>query len=211
MATYPLVERINLDLPALVALSLQKHGVPVSTRFLIRYDSSQWQVVIISPAVDEAGVRDVFGQIFDALNGESFSSRQFLSSHLLVLGETQAREAIDRIRKGVTRLPSLGPYEEVDVYLVPDADKIEKQGLLYFRPAGVDVMFVSFAPLGDSLSFGLVKPPPKIGLGDLDDFLTGFSVYDTDKQKVLESINHNRAESIFAQTDLRNLYQKGLV
>lgn len=210
MATYPLVERINLDLPALVALSLQRHGVPVSSRFLIRYDTSQWQVVIISPAVDEAGVRNVFGQIFDALDGESFSSRQFLSSHLLVLGETQAREALDRIRKGVTRLSSLGPYEEVDVYLVPDADKIEKQGFLYFRPAGNDVISVAFAPLGDGGGLGLLKPL-SISANNLDSFLAGFSVYETDKQKILDAQRQNRTESILAQTDLKTLYEKGLV
>jgi hypothetical protein len=207
MATYPLVERINLDLPALVALSLQKHDIPVSSRFLIRYDTSQWQVVIISPAVDEAGVRDVFGQVFEALNGESFSSRQFLSSHLLVLGETQAREAIDRIRKGVTRLSSLGPYEEVDVYLVPDADKIEKRGFLHFIPSGNDGFLVGFAGLDRD---GAMKTLP-VSVRDLDSFLAGFSVYEGDKQRVLESLKQDHSESIFAQVSLRRLYDAGLI
>ena len=210
MATYPLVERINLDLPALVALSLQKHGVPVSSRFLIRYDTSQWQVVIISPAVDNAGGRDVYIRAFEALDGEAFSTRQFLSSHLLLMGEAQTREALDRIGKGVSRLSSLGPYEEVDVYVVPDADKIEKQGFLYFRPAGNDVISVAFAPLGDGGGLGLLKPL-NISANALDTFLAGFSVYETDKQKVLDAQRQNRTESVLARTDLKTLYTKGLV
>jgi hypothetical protein len=210
MATYPLVERINLDLPALVALSLQKHGVPVSSRFLIRYDTSQWQVVIISPAVDNAGGRDVYLRAFEALDGEAFSTRQFLSSHLLLMGEAQTREALDRIGKGVSRLSSLGPYEEVDVYVVPDADKIEKQGFLYFRPAGNDVISVAFAPLGDGGGLGLLKPL-NISANALDTFLAGFSVYETDKQKVLDAQRQNRTESVLARTDLKTLYTKGLV
>jgi len=211
MATYPLVERVNLDLPALVALSLEKHGIPVSHRFLIRSsEPGQWQVVIVSPAVDQAGTRNVYLQIFDALDGEAFSSRQFLISHLLVLGEAQSREALDRIQKGVSRLPSLGPYEEVDVYVVPDADKIEKQGFLYFRPAGNDVISVAFAPLGDGGGLGLLKPL-NISTNSLDSFLAGFSVYETDKQKVLDAQRQNRTESVLAQTDLKTLYQKGLV
>ena len=204
MATYPLVERINLDLPALVALSLQKHGVPVSSRFLIRYDTSQWQVVIISPAVDNAGGRDVYLRAFEALDGEAFSTRQFLSSHLLLMGEAQTREALDRIGKGVSRLSSLGPYEEVDVYVVPDADKIEKQGFLYFRPAGNDVISVAFAPLGDGGGLGLLKPL-NISANALDTFLAGFSVYETDKQKVLDAQRQNRTESVLARTDLKTL------
>jgi hypothetical protein len=211
MVTYPLVERINLDLPALVALSLEKHGIPVSHRFLIRsLEPGQWQVVVISPAVDDAGVRDVYSRAFEALKDEAFSTRQFLSTHLLLLGEAQAREALDRIQKGVSHLSSLGPYEEVDVYPVPDAGKIEKQGFLYFRPAGNDVISVAFAPLGDGGGLGLLKPM-NISADDLDSFLAGFSVYETDKQKVLDAQRQNRTESILAQTDLKTLYQKGLV
>jgi hypothetical protein len=211
MVTYPLVERINLDLPALVALSLEKHGIPVSHRFLIRsLEPGQWQVVVISPAVDDAGVRDVYSRAFEALKDEAFSTRQFLSTHLLLLGEAQAREALDRIQKGVSHLSSLGPYEEVDVYPVPDAGKIEKQGFLYFRPAGNDVISVAFAPLGDGGGLGLLKPM-NISADDLDSFLAGFSVYETDKQKVLDAQRQNRTESILAQTDLKTLYEKGLV
>jgi hypothetical protein len=206
MATYPLVERINLDLPALVALSLQKHGVPVSDRFLIRYDVSQWQVVIISPAVDEAG-RDVYLHAFEALDREAFSTRQFLSSHLLLLGEKQSREPLDRLRKGVTRLSSLGPYEEVDVYVVPEADKIEKRGFLHFVPSGNDGFLVGFAGLDRD---GEMKTLP-VSVRDLDTFLAGFSVYEGDKQKVIDSLRQNHSESIFAGVSLRTLYEKGLV
>jgi hypothetical protein len=177
---------------------------------LIRYDTSQWQVVIISPAVDNAGGRDVYLRAFEALDGEAFSTRQFLSSHLLLMGEAQTREALDRIGKGVSRLSSLGPYEEVDVYVVPDADKIEKQGFLYFRPAGNDVISVAFAPLGDGGGLGLLKPL-NISANALDTFLAGFSVYETDKQKVLDAQRQNRTESVLARTDLKTLYTKGLV
>jgi hypothetical protein len=208
MATYPLVERINLDLPALVALSLQKHGIPVSDRFLIRSnETSQWQVVIISPAVDDSEVRDVYLRAFEALDLEAFSTRQFLSSHLLLPGETQAREALDRIRKGVSRLSSLGPYEQVDVFVVPDADKIEKRGFLHFVPSGNDGFLVGFAGLDRD---GAMKTRP-VSVRDLDMFLAGFSVYEGDKQKVLDSLSQNHSESIFAEVSLQTLYQKGLV
>jgi hypothetical protein len=149
----------------------------------------------------------VYLHAFEALDREAFSTRQFLSSHLLLLGEKQSREPLDRLRKGVTRLSSLGPYEEVDVYVVPEADKIEKRGFLHFVPSGNDGFLVGFAGLDRD---GEMKTLP-VSVRDLDTFLAGFSVYEGDKQKVIDSLRQNHSESIFAGVSLRTLYEKGLV
>ena len=110
MATHRLVEPLSFDLPALIALSLEKHAVAVTTRFWIHSaDTAQWKVVIISPLVDKIGTRETFSRVFDALENEAFATKQFLNSNILLLGEQESKEALDTIADGVSRLPNLGP------------------------------------------------------------------------------------------------------
>jgi hypothetical protein len=148
MATHRLVEPLSIDLPALIALSLEKHAVPVTTRFWIHSaDTGQWKVVIVSPLVDKIGTRGTFSRIFDALKNEEFATKQFLNSNILLLGEQESKEALDAIGKGVSRLPKLGPYEDIEVYQVAEANEIDKQGFLHFQPSG-ESCFVSFGAWG---------------------------------------------------------------
>ncbi len=209
MATYPLVEQVDRDLPALVGLSLEKNGIPVSVRFWI-YSAATGQrlVAVVTPAVDELGTRDAYQRAFDALDKESFSTRQFLNSHLLLLGKNQNRETLDLIQEGVSRLPSLGPYEDVDIYLVPEADQIIRQGFLHFVPSGKNQFLVGFAGL--DRDGGAMKTRP-ISVDSLDAFLKAFSVYEGDRQKILDSLKQNHTESILAQASLRKLYEAGLI
>src|ERR1700722_10957546 len=117
MATHRLVEPLNIDLPALIALSLEKNAVPVTARFWIQQaDTGQSKVVIISPLVDKIGTRETFSRLFESLRKEEFATKQFFNSNILLLGAEESKEALKGIGNGITRLPNLGPYEDVDVY-----------------------------------------------------------------------------------------------
>lgn len=210
MATYPLVEPgIDRDLPALIALSLEKHRVPVTSRFWMRSESGGVsQVVVISEAVDRLGTREAYRSVFAVLDKETFSTKSFLGSHLLLLGEKETRGVRDLLAKGTSRLPALGPFEDVDVYPVPEAEKIRKQGFLHFTPANNNPSCqVSFSPLDRD---GAAKPL-QAAVKDLDAILSFFSYSQADKEKALESLGHHRSASILAQTNLQKLYESGLI
>lgn len=213
MATYPLVdETIDRDLPALVALSLAKHNVPVLDRFWIHVASTgQWQIAVVSPIVDQVGRREAYRAAFEALDRETFATKSFLGSGILLLGDSEIRGDLQRIREGASRLSSLGPFEDVDVYPVPDADAISKQGFLHFTPLGPmpaeQAVTVAFSALDRG---GAVKTR-NVPMAAVEPLLDGFVVAESDRRLVLESLQNHRGAHILAQTNLRKLYEMGLV
>ncbi len=207
MATHRLVEPLSNDLPALIALSLEKHAVSVTARFWIHSaDTAQWKVVIISPLVDEIGTRETFSRIFDALKNEAFATKQFLNSNILLLGEREAEEALDAIAKGASRLPNLGPYEDVEVYTVDEASEIDKPGFLHLEPSGENIV-VSFGPMDGG---GFLKRQ-RMSKSELDALLHRVSASETEKNQALEDLKQIRSTSMLAKINLKTLYDFGLV
>jgi len=203
-----LVEQaIDRDLPALIALALEKHHLPVRARFWMHSSTGQWQVVVISNLVDRLGTREAYRSAFEALDQETFSTKTFLGSHILLLGEEETREPQELIRNGSTRLPSLGPFEDVDVYLVPDAEKIQKQGFLRFFPVGDQRVRVTFGALNGG---GALKPV-LIPFNDVEQFLAPFSYNEAEKEKLLDSLRQDRSATVLIQATLKQLYVAGLV
>lgn len=209
MATQPLVEQvIDRDLPALVALSFEKHGIPVLARFWLHAaPAGGWQIVVVSPRVDEAGTREAYRSAFAALENETFSTKAFLSFHLLLLGERETREALADISRGELKLAALGPFEDVDIYPVAKADEIRKQGFLHAQPAEDEQVLVSFAALDRD---GPAKNV-SVALDSLDTVLSGFTYSESDRDKLAESISRHRSASMLAQTTLKKLYDAGLI
>ncbi len=209
MATNPLVEQVvDRDLPALIALALEKHHLPVSARFWMHSPTGQWQIVVISDLVDRMGTREAYRSVFGALDQETFSTKTFLASHILLVGEEETREVQEQIKNGVTRLPFLGPFEDVDVYLVPDAEKIQKQGFLRFLLEDDQSVRVTFGALGGG---GALKPA-HIPFNDVERFLAAFSCNDeAENEKLLNSLLQKRTASVLIQTTLRELYAAGLI
>jgi hypothetical protein len=209
MATNPLVEQtIDRDLPVLIKLALNTRGVPVSMTFWVHSPSTgQWQVVVISDLVDQLGTREAYKRVFAVLDEETFSTKNFLASHILLLGERETREAQVAVKRGTTRLPSLGPFEDVDIYFVPEPEKIPKQGFLHFSPIGNGRFRVSFAPLDKD---GAVKNK-LLSLAEVDPLRAQFSLGGGDKDTLLDLLGRNRSASVIAQTNLRRLYSAGLI
>jgi hypothetical protein len=207
MATHRLVEPLNIDLPALIALSLEKHAVLVTTRFWIHSaDTGQWKVVIISPLVDKIGTRETFSRVFDALKNEEFATKQFLNSNILLLGEQESKEALDAIAKGFSRLPNLGPYEDVEVYRVDEASDIDKQGFLHFQPSGEGIV-VSFGAMEGG---GSIKRQ-SMSKSELKALLNRVSASETEKSQIDDDLKQGRSTSILAKISLKTLYDFGLV
>jgi hypothetical protein len=207
MATHRLVEPLNIDLPALIALSLEKHAVPVTTRFWIHSaDTGQWKVVIISPLVDRIGTRETFSRVFDALENEEFATQQFLNSNILLLGEQESEEALEAIAKGNSRLPNLGPYEDAEVYRVDEAGEINKQGFLHLQPSG-EIVIVSFGAMDGG---GFIKRR-SMSETELMALLNVASTSETEKNQALDDLKQGRSTSMLAKISLKNLYNFGLV
>jgi hypothetical protein len=207
MATHRLVEPLSIDLPALIALSLEKDGVAVTTRFWIHSaDTAQWKVVIISPLVDKIGTRETFSRIFDALKNEAFATKQFLNSNILLLGEQESKETLDTIAKGVSRLPNLGPYEDVEVYPVDEASDIGKQGFLHLEPSG-ESSVVSFGAMDGG---GSIKRQSK-SKSELEALLNRVSASETEKSQALDDLKQGRSTSMLVKINLKALYDFGLV
>jgi hypothetical protein len=207
MATHRLVEPLSIDLPALIALSLEKHAVAVTTRFWIHSaDTAQWKVVIISPLVDKIGTRETFSRIFDALKDEAFATKQFLNSNILLLGEQESKEALDTIAKGVSRLPNLGPYEDVEVYRVDAAKDIDKQGFLHLQPSG-DSIVVSFGAMDGG---GFIRRQ-SMSKSELKGLLNRVLASETEKRQTLDDLKQGRSTSMLAKINLKALYDFGLV
>jgi hypothetical protein len=207
MATHRLVEPLSIDLPALIALSLEKQAVAVTTRFWIHSaDTAQWKVVIISPLVDKIGTRETFSRVFDALKNEAFATKQFLNSNILLLGEQESKEALDTIAKGVSRLPNLGPYEDVEVYRVDEASDIDKQGFLHLQPSGESIV-VSFGAMDGG---GFIKRQ-SMSKSELEVLLNRVSASETEKSQTLDDLKQGRSTSMLAKINLKALYDLGLV
>jgi hypothetical protein len=207
MATHRLVEPLTIDLPALIALSLEKHAIPVTARFWIHsVDTDQWKVVIVSPLVDKIGTRETFSRIFDALEGEEFATTQFLNSNILLLGEKESREALDAIAKGVSRLSNLGPYEDVEVHRVAEADKIGKQGFLHLQPSGQGSV-VSFGAVDGG---GFIKRR-SMSPTELENLLDLVPASPAEKSQVVNDLKQDRSTSILTRINLKVLYELGLV
>jgi hypothetical protein len=207
MATHRLVEPLSIDLPALIALSLEKHAVPVTTRFWIHSaDSGQWKVVIVSPLVDMVGTRETFSRMFDALKNEDFATKQFLNSNILLLGGQESKEALDAMAKGVSRLPNLGPYEDVEVYQVAEATDIDKQGFLHLQPSG-ESSLVSFGPIDGG---GFMKRR-SMSKSELEVFLSRLPASETERSQVLDDLKQGRSTSLLTKIDLKTLYDLRLV
>jgi hypothetical protein len=85
--------------------------------------------------------------VFDALKNEEFAAKQFLNSNILLFGEQESKEVLEAIAKGVSRLPNLGPYEDVEVYRLDEASDINKQGFLHLQPSG-ETTVVTFGVMG---------------------------------------------------------------
>jgi hypothetical protein len=203
MATNPLVEQsIDRDLPALIELALKKHNIPVSDRFWM-YSSStgQSQIVVISRLVDQIGTREAYRKVFEALDRETFSDKSYLASNILLLGDLESREILEHIRSGNFRLASLGPFEEVDVYTVPSAAHILKQGLLHITPFG-------------TVAFGYRSSPMKerrVSLTELEELLAVLSVPDSERSLAIEAARNHRPAFAHAQATLETLYEEGLI
>jgi hypothetical protein len=207
MATHRLVEPLTIDLPALIALSLEKHAVPVTARFWVHsVDTDQWKVVIVSPLVDKIGTRETFSRIFDALEGEEFATTQFLNSNILLLGEKESREALDAIAKGVSRLSNLGPYEDVEVHRVAEAEKIGKQGFLHLQPSGQGSV-VSFGAVDGG---GFIKRR-SMSPSELENLLDQVPASAAEKSQVLNDLKQDRSTSMLTRINLKVLYELGLV
>jgi hypothetical protein len=206
MATHRLVEPL-IDLPALIALSLEKHAVPVTARFWIQQpDTGQSNVVIISPLVDQIGTRETFSRIFEALTQEEFAARQFLNSNILLLGEQESKEALKAIGNGVSRLSNLGPYEDVEVYRVAEASDIDKRGFLHAQPSG-ESFFVSFGAMDGG---GFIKRQ-SVSKSELQALLDRVSTSETERMQILDDIKQGRSTSLLTKISLKNLYDFGLV
>lgn len=207
MATHRVVELINADLPALMALSLESHGVPVAARFWVRsLESGAWNVVLVSPLVDRIGTRETYARVFDALEKESFATRQFVNSSILLLGTRESAEALESVAKGASSLPNLGPYDEVEVYPVADPAAIKKQGFLHFLPAGGGFV-VSFAAIAGGGPVKTLSVPEE----GLSGFLQRIAASDSQKAEILDSLEHKRSTSILTAIDLKTLYELGLI
>jgi len=206
MATNRLVEPLSIDLPALISLSLERHAVPVTTRFWVHsVDTDQWKVVIVSPLVDKIGTRETFSRIFDALKGEQFATTQFLNSNILLLGEKESTDAREAIAAGVSRLSNLGPYEDVEVHQVAAAKEIVKQGFLHFQSSGQSSV----------VSFGAVDSGGFIGRrtmssSELEKLLTLVPASEAEKSQVLNDLNQGRSTSMLTSINLKALYELGL-
>jgi hypothetical protein len=207
MATHRLVEPLNIDLPALIALSLEKHAVPVTARFWIQQaDTGQSKVVIISPLVDKIGTRETFSRLFEALRKEEFATKQFLNSNILLLGAEESKEALKGIGNGITRLPNLGPYEDVDVYRVAEASDIDKQGFLHVQPSG-ESFSVSFGAMDGG---GFIKRQ-SMSKSDLKALLDRVSTSETERKQILDDLKQGRSTSMLTKINLETLYGSGLV
>jgi hypothetical protein len=207
MATHRLVEPSSIDLPALIALSLEKHAVPVTTRFWIHSaDTGRWKVVIVSPLVDEIGTRETFSRVFDALKNEDFATKQFLNSNILLLGEQESKETLDAIAKGVSRLPNLGPYEDIEVYKVAGANDIDKQGFLHLQPSGQNC----FASFGATDGGGFMKRQ-SMSMSQLEALLDRLPASQTERSQVLDDLKQGRSTQMLTKINLKTLYDLGLV
>jgi hypothetical protein len=207
MATYRLVEPLSIDLPALIALSLEKHGVPVTSRFWIQQaDTGRRKVVIISPLVDKIGTRETFSRLFEALGNEEFAPKQFLNSNILLLGEEESKGSLDAIGKGVSRLPNLGPYEDVEVFRVAEASDIDKQGFLHVQPSGENFVVIFGAMDGG----GFIKHQP-MSESTLQALLNQVSASESEKIQILDDLKRGRSPSMLTNIKLNTLYEFGLV
>lgn len=207
MATNPLVEQIlDPDLPALIGLALEAHGIPVSARFWMYSPSTgQSQVVVMSPLVDQIGTREAYRNVFGALDHETFSTKTFLASHILLLGEKESRATLELIKSGTSRLASLGPFEDVDVYRVPAPGQIRKQGLLHITPLGGITVAFGALDRGGAMKTRLVS------LDELESLLAALSVADNDRNLAIEAARSHRPAFVSAQATLETLYREGLI
>lgn len=162
--------------------------------------------MIVSPLVDMIGTRETFSRIFDALKNEAFATKQFLNSNILLLGEQESKQTLDTIAKGVSRLPNLGPYEDVEVYRVDEASDIDKQGFLHLQPTGESIV-VSFGAMDGG---GFIKRQ-SMSKSDLKSLLNRVSASETEKQQTLDDLKQGRSTSMLVKINLKTLYDFGLV
>lgn len=206
MAAHPLVEQSYRELPSLISLSLRQHNIPVRLCFWLHsIQTGQWRIVIQSPLVDQDGARTTFEKVAATLQRETFMSGLRLSD-LVLIGEHGAAEVESAIRRGTFRLDNFGTYEDVEIYPVPDASKIRKQGFLHIAPADGDVI-ASFAPFDRS---GSMKPR-KIRSDEVSNFLRRIGANGSQEHEVNEALRNRRSDSILIQIDMQTIYDEGLI
>jgi len=208
-----LVGEVQTDLVALIGYALKRHGVQVAAQFWLQsLASSQKRVVIVTPLVDLCGVREAYSRILTDLGTEAFVTQKLLQSDLLViLGEREAKPALEASRSGMVNLARLGPYEDVEVYFIPDASEIPKSGFLHLTPVDSrdsKSYVVTFGAFGHG---GAMKPRtlPK---SDLEVFLSSIPANESQRTEVVETLRNNRSVSIILNgIKLATLYDLGLV
>lgn len=206
MAAHPLVEQSYRELPSLISLSLKRHGIPVRLCFWLHsIQPGQWRIVVMSPLADSDGTRSTFEKAAAALKGESFMTGLRLSD-LVLTGEQDAPEIESAIRHGTFRLDSFGTYEDVEIYPVPNASEINKQGFLHFLPEGENVI-VSFTPFDRS---GAAKKRT-LPRDAIIDFLRNINANSNQEHEVTEALSRGRSTSILIQINLQKLYDEDLI
>lgn len=208
MATHTLVKEVPTDVVALIGLALRKHGIPVTAQFWLQSEASnQEKVVIVTLYVDTHGASETYSRIFAELDSETFVSRSFLRSDLVLFGEREAEPALEAVRSGMLSLSRLGPYEDIKLTPIPDASEIVKSGFLHFTPANTDSYIVSFGSFGHD---GAMKTR-LIDRSELNDFLSKVRANESQRVEVIENLQNHRSASIVLNIDLATLYDLGLI
>jgi hypothetical protein len=208
MATHTLVRETPTDVVALIGLALRKHGIPVAAQFWLQSEvSNQEKVVIVTPYVDAHGASETYSRIFAELDSESFLTRSFLRSDLVLFGEREAAPALEAVRSGTLSLSRLGPYEDVKLTPIPDASEIVKGGFLHFSPVDTGSYIASFGAFGHG---GWMKPRA-IDKSELNDFLSNVRANESQKAEVTENLQNHRSASIVLNISLATLYDLGLI
>jgi hypothetical protein len=215
MATYSLVEQKNVEAAALVGLALNAHEVPVPEQFwFIPEGTHQLYLAVVTPLADKIGIGESFRLIYDALDKETFVTRGFLRSQLIILGEQQSKLLLDRIHAGATSVSRVGQYENAEVFPVPPASEIQKNGFLHLRPLAHSTNSeffaeASFAPFGP----GGFIPTRKIkNQEELEVLFQGLNVRAEDRKQTITELEQGRTSStLLVNISLDVLYRLGLV
>lgn len=210
MATHTLVEPLNNSLAALIGISLKRHGLPVSAEFWLHsIETGQTKLAIVTPLVDKQGVREAYSQFFEVLKDETFTTQLKLRTTLFAVSEQEATSALEALKSGLPRLSRLGPYEDIEIFPVPDASEIQVTGLLHLSPVKEPnhPWRVSFAP---TQSDGSVKYRIING-SDIKSFLKEIPSTPSQKRELLEAVDNSQATSILVSIDLKTIYDLHLI
>jgi hypothetical protein len=209
MATHALVEPLNNSLAALIGLSLKSHGLPVAAEFWLHSgETGQIKLAIVTPLVDKQGVREAYSQFFDALKDETFSTQLKLRTILFAVGEKEATPALEALNTGRLRLPQLGPYEDVDIFPVPDASEVRITGFLHLSPIKEQNLWrLSFAP---TQTDGPAKHLAR-NRNDVESLAKHIPKTPSQERELAETMDHNQTTSILVSVDLKTLYDLHLV